>query len=332
MTQIVQFQASNLPAALQQRLAQFNVAASLSALSGGGAEIDRISVKGSRFRIQQVGMDEVVLNQLHLDGVIVFANPHVSKAFYSKTYDPNAEDQSPDCASSNGFGPDAGVKNPQSNQCATCPQNVWGSKISPRGAKIKACSDAQRIAFLPIDPSTNNFFMVDGKPKAFAMNIPAASMKALGTFAKTLAQRGLPLEIALTRITFDPNAEFPKMEFAFNAVLPDQAAVYILDYIDQNKDRLNELVGADKVAGAAPAVQPTQAPVVQQQVAQPVAQPAPTTFEAQAAPTPIMQAAPVLQPAPAPVMQAAPAVQPAPTVQAAPNSLLNALQGAMGTL
>lgn len=335
MTQIVQFQASNLPAALQQRLAQFNVASSLSALSGGGAEIDRISVKGSRFRIQQVGMDEVVLNQLHLDGVIVYANPHVTKAYYSKTYDPNAEDQSPDCASSNGFGPDAGVKNPQSNQCATCPQNVWGSKVSPRGAKIKACSDAQRIAFLPIDPSTNNFFMVDGKPKAFAMNIPAASMKALGIFAKTLNQRGLPLEITLARITFDPNAEFPKMEFAFNAVLPEQAAVYILDYIEQSKDRLNELVGADKVAGAPQVAQPVAqvqqpaAPVqqvpVQPQVAPTFAQPTPQQPTIMEAPAPVMT-----QAAPSPIMQAAPAVQP--TIQAAPNSLLNALQGAMGTL
>ena len=325
--QMVAFSGSNLPAALQQRLAQFNTGNVLANL-GGAIELDRISIKAGRFRIKQSGMDEVVLNQLHLDGVIVFANPHTSKAYYSKTYDPNAEDQSPDCASSNGFGPDEGVKNPQSAQCATCPQAVWGSKISPRGAKIKACGDSQRIAFLPIDPSTNNFFMADGKPKSFSMSIPAASMKALGTFAKTLAQQGLPLEIALTRLTFDANAEFPKLEFVFNSVLPEQAAVYILDYIEQNKDKLNELVGANiKAAKGVQSVQaqpaaPVAAPVVQApQVAQvQVAPVAPVSQPVASAPN----FAPT-QPTPAPA-----AVAPAPTVSAAPASLLSALQGVMG--
>lgn len=326
--QMVAFSGANLPAALQQRLAQFNAGNVLANL-GGAVELDRISIKAGRFRIKQSGMDEVVLNQLHLDGVIVLANPHTSKAYYSKTYDPNAEDQSPDCASSNGYGPDEGVKNPQSAQCATCPQAVWGSKISPRGVKIKACGDSQRIAFLPIDPSTNNFFMVDGKPKAFSMSIPAASMKALGTFAKTLSQQGLPLEIVLTRLSFDASAEFPKLEFAFGSVLPEQAAVYILDYIEQNKDKLNELVGAN--IKAAQNVQPAQ-PQAAAPVAAPVAE-APQV--APVSPAPVAPVMPAAAPAPnfAPQQVAAPApapVAPAPTVSAAPASLLSALQGVMG--
>lgn len=345
MTNIVSYQASNLPAALQQRIAQLNTGNTLAALGGKGEELDKISIKAGRFRVKQAGMDEVVLNQLHLDAVIVFANPHSSRAYYTKTYDPNAEDQSPDCASSNGYGPDAGVKNPQSNQCATCPQAVWGSKISPRGSKIKACGDSQRIAVLPIDPTTNNFFVVDGKPKAFQMSVPAASMKSLGQFAKTLAQQGLPLEIVLARLTFDSSAEFPKLDFTFTAVLQEQAATYILDYIDANKEKLNELVGANlKVAQAPQQVQQivapaTPAPVVQQpaQTVQPTQVQATPNFGSAPISQP-MQPAPVLQPAAAPVAATpnfapAPAPQmqaaPQPTVAAAPASLLNALQGVM---
>lgn len=318
MTQMVAFSGSNLPAALQSRLAQFNTGNVLANLGGQAEELDKISIKAGRFRIKQAGMDEVVLNQLHLDAVIVFANQHPSHAYYSKTYDPNAEDQSPDCASSNGYGPDVGVKNPQSAQCATCPQAVWGSKISPRGAKIKACSDSQRIAVLPIDPSTNNFFMVDGKPKAFGMSVPAASMKSLGQFAKTLAQQGLPLEIVMARLTFDANAEFPKLEFAFTSVLPEQAAVYILDFVEQNNEHLKKLVGAN--IAAAQNVQPV-APAAPVQVA-PVQTPAPAPVAAAPQPTPNFNiaAAP----------QAAPVMQPAPTVGAAPASLLSALQNVMG--
>jgi hypothetical protein len=279
-------------------------------------------------------MDEVVLNQLHLDCVIVQANPHSSKAYYTKTYDPNSEDQSPDCASSNGYGPDVGSKNPQSNQCATCPQAVWGSKISPRGAKIKACGDSQRIAVLPIDPSTNNFFMVDGKPKAFTMSFPAASLKAIGQYAKTLAQRGLPLEIVLTRLTFDSTTEFPKLECAFNTVLPEQAAVYILDYVESNLDHLKKLVGADlQAAQNVQIAAPTQVPVQPQVQAAPAVQVAPVPSFNPAPTQPAMQPAPVAAPAPQPMMQQAPVqpmMQPAPTIAAAPAGLLNALQGVMG--
>lgn len=318
MTQMVAFSGSNLPATLQSRLAQFNTGNVLANLGGKSEELDKISIKGSRWRIQQAGLDEVVLNQLHLDAVIVFANQHPSKAYYTRQYDPNAEDMSPDCASSNGYGPDAGVKNPQSAQCATCPQAVWGSKISPRGAKIKACSDSQRIAVLPIDPSTGSFFVVDGKPKAFGMSVPAASMKSLGQFAKTLAQQGLPLEVVMVRMSFDASAEFPKLEFAFTSVLPEQAAVYILDFVEQNNDHLKKLVGAN-VAATPVAQTPVQpAPV---QVA-PVQTPAPAPVAA--APQP----APNFNVAPAP--QAAPVMQPAPAVGSAPASLLSALQNVMG--
>ncbi len=340
MSNIISFQASNLPATLQARLAQFNAGNVLSNL-GGSEELDKISIKAGRFRVKQAGMEEVVLQQLFMDCVIVFANAHVSKAYYTKTYDPSAEDQSPSCASSNGYGPDAGVKEPQSSNCATCAQNVWGSRISPRGSKIKACGDSQRIAVLPIDPSSNNFFMVDGKPKAFGMSVPAASMKALGQFAKTLAQQGVPLEIALARLTFDSSAEFPKLQFAFNSVLPEQAAIYILDFVEQNNDHLKKLVGADiAVAQNVQVAQPQQQAPVQAQMAQApqVQQPMQAAAPApQVAPVPSFGVAP--QPAavaPTPVVQAAPAVAapvmaaPAPSIAAAPNGLLNALQGVMG--
>jgi len=334
MTNIVSYQASNLPAALQQRISQLTTGNTLAALGGGGEEQDTISIKASRFRVKQTGMDEVVLNQLHMDAVIVFANSHTSKAFYTKTYDSNSEDQSPDCASSNGYGPDAGVKNPQSAQCATCPHAVWGSKISPRGAKIKACGDSQRIAVLPIDPSTNNFFVVDGKPKAFKMSIPAASMKSLGAFAKTLAQQGLPLEIVLARLTFDVSTEFPKLDFAFKMVLPEQAATYILDYIDANKDKLETLVGAKNAVANVPqlAAPVQQAPAAQapQVAATPAFNPAPSAAAVQ--PAPQFAPQPVAQPAPVatPAFQPAPQMQAAPSIAAAPSSLLNALQGVMG--
>jgi hypothetical protein len=337
--QIVAFQASNLPAALQARLASFNTASVLANL-GGGVELDRISIRGGRFRINQAGMDEVVLQQLHIDGVFVFANPNLSKSFYTKAYDKDAEDKSPDCASSNGIGPDVGVKNPQSQRCATCPQAIWGSKISQSGKKVKACGDSQRMAFLPIDPSTNNFFMTDGKPKAFGLSIPAGSLKNLGAYVKTLSSKGLPVEIVLTRLTFDESADGQRLNFIFNAQLPEQAMVYIADYIDGNTDKLKELVGAN--IRPMENVQVAQAPAVVPQVQ--VAAPAPVQ-QVQVPPVPTQLdagpsiavpqfgfgvAAPATSPVVQPAVAPAPTTQPAPAISAAPAALLNALQGVMG--
>lgn len=347
---VVQFQSSNLPATLQARLSAFTTSSILSSL-GASAQVDKISIRGGRFRIAQVGMDEVALSQLHLDGVIVYANPNVNHAFYTKAYNKDELDQAPDCASSNGYGPDAGVKSPQSQQCATCPQAIWGSKISPAGKKIKACSESQLIGFIPIDPTTNNFFMVDGEPKVFRISVPAGSLKNLGSYAKTLAQRGFPLEIVLTRITFDESADGQRLVFAFNAALPEQAAVYILDYIDQNKDMLDTVVAsnikaaqnvqvqqsvATQAAAQIPGAQ-VQAPIQQAQVGQ-VVQPQPAV-QTQPSATPNFSFAPqpAAQPAPAmnfgqPAQQAAqaPTMQPAPAIGNAPQALMAALQNVMG--
>lgn len=339
-TQVTTFQAANLPAALQQRLAQFNTGSILSNL-GGGAQVDKISIRAGRFRIAQVGCEEVVLQQLHLDGVIVYANPHTNHAFYTTAYDKDAEDQSPTCASSNGYGPDAGVKSPQSQQCATCPQAVWGSKISPSGKKIKACSDSQLIGFMPIDPTTNNFFMVDGKPKVFRISVPAGSLKNLGSYAKTLAQRGFPLEIVLTRITFDESADGQRLVFAFNAALPEQAAIYILDYIDQNKDHLDTVVASNiKAAQNVQVPVQTQAAVqslpqqsMVQNVQPEVSTLAPVQTQPSATPNFSFAPQPAAQPAPAmnfgqPAQQ--PTMQPAPVISNAPQALVAALQNVMG--
>jgi hypothetical protein len=83
-----------------------------------------------------------------LDVVLLKANPQLSKLYYSKAY-AEGDDGAPDCSSANGITPDSGVPNPQSASCAGCPQNVWGSKITPQGTKTKACADMRRLAVVP---------------------------------------------------------------------------------------------------------------------------------------------------------------------------------------
>jgi hypothetical protein len=126
------------------------------------------------------------------------------------------------------------------------------------------------------------------------------------------------------------------LNFIFNAQLPEQAMIYIADYIDGNTDKLKELVGANirpmenvQVTQAQLPVQPVQAPAPAplQQVQVPPVQ----AQQAPASSIGVPQfgfgvAAPVEQPA----VAQAPVTQPAPAISAAPAALLNALQGVMG--
>lgn len=127
----------------------------------------RISIKGSRFRLQDPQGQEIVVPDYFLDVVIVAVNTHgLSKIFYGGAYDPAGDGTAPDCYSDNGVAPSIRATKPQCGTCAACPHNVWGSKITPSGAQVKACADIKKVAVL----LANN----TGGP-VFELRVPAAS-------------------------------------------------------------------------------------------------------------------------------------------------------------
>ena len=279
-----------IPAHLAARVGSASVLS--QSLSGGlssGESIPRISIKGSRFRIVE-GNTETVLESTSLDVVIVGANPHLSKTWYAKTWTPDAEPSSPDCSSLNGITPDAGSTDPQNDLCASCPQNAWGSRVTPQGKQIKACSDQKRLAVVAADDPTGSIYLLSVTP---------AALQGLGQFQKELAVRGIPAEIVRTKVSFDTDASFPKLKFSFGGFL-DEAT----------QAQVDTLFGTDQVRTITGELRSTPQPVPQ------VAAPAPV------APKP----APVVQPAPTPVAEpvqaakgfGAAAPQPAPVQQAAP--------------
>ena len=89
--------------------------------------------------------------------------------YWGKTYDPNAAGGDiPVCWSDNGTAPSSQAATPQSPQCMSCPHNAIGSAISKfSGAKIKACVDMKKLAFIvPGDPD-NMIFLMTVKPGSF---------------------------------------------------------------------------------------------------------------------------------------------------------------------
>lgn len=261
-----------VPAHLAQRVGVPSILSqSLSGGIGGGVESTaRISIKGSRFRIAEGGT-ETVLDSTTLDVVVVGANPRLSKTWYAKAWTPESEPSSPDCFSLDGVGPDAQATEPQNDLCASCPQNAWGSKITPQGKQIKACSDQKRLAVVSADDPTGPIYLLQVTP---------AALQGLGKYQKELSLRGIPAEIVRTRVSFDTDASFPKLKFDFGGFLDADT-----------QQEVDKLFGSEEVrqitgelrTSAAPAVPKIAAP---QQVAP---RPAPVAAQPEPAPTPVAE-------------------------------------------
>lgn len=268
MTQaIVPFESAQLPAHLQH----FNDIVSgddLTAGATGGFPV--ISIKGKVFHI--VRGDERSLVTRPDDGqpagslelVILRANPALSKIYYAKTYEEGSDDK-PDCYSTDGIAPAADAAKPQSQKCATCAHNQWGSKITDNGGKGKACADSRRLAVAPVGQLND----------VMLLRIPAASLKPLAQYGDQLKKRGVAYPSVSTMVSFDWNVAHPALTFKPVGFLTEPMLKAVSEVL--RSDLPGQVCGITPRAAAlqapqaAPAALPAPAPV--QQVVQPVAAP-----------------------------------------------------------
>jgi hypothetical protein len=242
------------------------------------------------------------LDSTTIDVVIVGANPRLSKTWYVKAWTPDSEPQAPECFSLDGVSPDPQSTQPQNDLCASCPQNAWGSKVTPQGQQIKACADKKRLAVVSADDPTGPTYLLEVTP---------AALKGLNQYQKELAHRGIAPEIVRTRVSFDTDASFPKLKFGFGGFneADAQEAVDPLFGSAQVKEITGETI---RQPVAVPQIAAAPAPVAPKpavKVAEP--EPAPTPAEPPAAPKrgfgATKQAAPkAATPAPAAAPAAAP--------------------------
>jgi hypothetical protein len=245
---------SNLtvPAHLANRVTAGQPSALTQDLMAGtsGGSVPRISIRAGRFRIID-GDAETVLPETELSVMILKSNPALIKTYYANNYDPNADNTSPDCFSYDGVRPDASVVTPQSDACASCPMAAWGSKISPTGAKIKACSDSKRLAVVAAS---------DPGGKAYQLSIPAASLKPLGKYIQTLAQHGIDMDIVKTIVYFDLEADFPRLLFRYGSWIEDHEAAAMAYKLENDSAELDNLVGLGMASPAASPALPAPVP------------------------------------------------------------------------
>jgi len=251
-----------------------------------------VSIRGKAWHIKYRGEEQTLMRAdgdgatSFIDAVIVRAAPNLSKIFYAKGYVEGSTDK-PDCWSANGITPDASVINKQSPTCPTCPQNVWGSKVTPAGKPSKACADSKRLAIVPLTDIDNEIY---GGP--MLLRIPPASLADVANYAGKMSALGFPYYAIGTRIQFDVTSEYPKLVFSALRALTDEEAAKVAAL--QNDPRMGRILseGSDltelpPLEAAAPAPKPA-APA-------PAPKPAPVTtaaakpvsgFGATAAPAP----------------------------------------------
>lgn len=234
----------NLPVALLQQFNAINGADDLDA--GVSAGFPVMSIRGAKWRIVEGGEE----HPIYMTGtrdlapsvkvIILRANAALSKTFYAGQF-VEGSDAKPDCASNDGIAPSPDSPNPQHTNCASCPNNVWGSKTSPSGAKIKACADVRRVAILPAD---------DMEYSPILLRIPGASLGDLAAYGKALKQRGIPYAAVVTKLSFDPDAAYPKILFQFERVLTAEEMAKVAERISDPV--VDDVLGLSAPRGAAP--------------------------------------------------------------------------------
>lgn len=226
-----------------------------------------------------------------IEVVILKASPHISKIWYEQGF-VDGSNAPPDCFSTNGMAPDPASPKKQSNTCAGCPRNAWGSKVTEAGKQSKECADSKRLSVVPSADINNDAL---GGP--MLLRVPAASLKDIKGYGELMQSYGYPYYSVVTKIAFDPQEAYPKFVLTAQRVLTEDEAVKVAALrTDARVDRMLstavDMVKHEPLAPAVPASpfaqqpNPPPPPAVVAQVpqpAQPVAAPAPQPVQPVAA-------------------------------------------------
>lgn len=211
-----------VPGYLTNRRTSGTLAAARAGVQGSFAVIGYM---GKAWRIKYRGEENVIKDQrgqpVHeLDVVIVGASPNISKNYYAKGYT-RGDDNPPDCFSLDGKVPDSQAPQKQNATCGTCPQNQWGSQMTPDGKKAKACRDSRRLAVVPLGDITNESM---GGP--MLLRLPPTTLLNFASYADFLERKGVGgMEWVGTRLTFDDEFAYPRITFsAISYVTEEQDA------------------------------------------------------------------------------------------------------------
>lgn len=173
--------------------------------------LKRISIRAKVFRLI-VGGDELSKNtEGYLDVVMVNVSDSVSRMYYEGAYDPSAEASAPPrCWSADAKTPSLDVVDPLSSTCEACAMNIKGSGT---GANNKACRFRRRTAVALAHDLESGVYQLE-LPAASIFGVGDASHMAFDQYLKFLASHNVNINNVITRLSFDDEADAPKICFS----------------------------------------------------------------------------------------------------------------------
>ncbi len=190
-----------------------------------------LGCRGKVWRLKHRGEETPLVNEQgdpvsSVELVIIKSAPTICKTYYANGYSPDSN-VAPDCWSTNGQAPDVDVEAPVSATCSACAFNQFGSRITESGNKGKACSDAKRLAVVPLLDIPNEVYS-----GPMLLRVPAASLGDMKTYADKMKSLGHPYFAIGTRIKFDMNEAYPKFLFGAIRPLTDDEALLVKELRD----------------------------------------------------------------------------------------------------
>lgn len=206
-----------------------------------------ININGTKTKLQRRNTDGDLEPLPIFKAIVLDYAKQRGRAFYEGDYDP-AKVSAPICWSDDGVTPDDSLPGPFaagtaiepgtsrkiSAACASCPNAVKGSKVTPQGKAVTACSQHRMLAIVPdpqlglkdIPPLRLKIAMTSDWDKQ-SPDQEASGWLAWSNYVDWLTVRGCKHTAAIvTKMKFDPDAAYPKIFFASERPLtPEELAV-----------------------------------------------------------------------------------------------------------
>jgi hypothetical protein len=215
----------------------------VAGLSGGS--VPSLSIAGNAFTLVDSSGEHVAIESKYVDVVIMDVNSAVpvQRVFYGvgAKYDAN-NPSGPLCFSDNGVGASSHAREPQSDNCQTCPQAQWDSSVSAMTGKgVPACKVIKKLAVLPLDGDMRLYDF------PFQLRVPVMSHAALQAYGNKFRGQKFDVSDVVTRISF-AHGKVGQLEFEARKESPwisDELDAFIDEMLD--KKATDALVGRNDV-------------------------------------------------------------------------------------
>ena len=180
----------------------------------------KIELSKPNFRVYSHANSSLLYTNPKLYGIILSVDPR--DGYMKKWTEGHSSNELPSCVSYDGKKPHDSSMAKQNDICATCPKNMWGSKITPRGKKAKACLDIKQLLV----------FVPNLSKDVYTILLAPTSIRALDKYRKLLRDRNTPLHMAKTAIYYDDTVNYAKLSFAYKGHFDSKIQNYINNLIN----------------------------------------------------------------------------------------------------